>query len=491
MELIWKETEVSRLIFEDREQLKVEGELPSPDGRRASSVLLSGAKIALTETAAEKDAVRITGRIIVNVTALDEEGTPFSFESGADFTHLKEAEGVSPGMTVRASACVQTLTVTPSDQGARLDAGIDLDIKAVSSVPLRSAAGVRGLDDLEVKTVKSPSSKKIRVGSEVKRLREELAAEGVAEVIWAEGFAAVRDISPEQGGSTVSGMICVSAVTVDGAGELGQLVRQTPFREHIGISADVGAVCEAEMKSVYVRALGEDFDILSMEAEIVFTVSRAEQGEAILPADAFSPTESLECAYEDVIVLNETGVKNEQITLKESIPLPENAPEPEAPVCVGVRPIITSVDTDMGAPAVSGVLVTEIVYKSTAGRLSVFSEDVPFSAAVSGVSAAEVSDISALSIGSAVGISDRSIQVQYSLKLTVDEVETVKRRTVIGFSESDREKLPSGIAILFASEGEDVFDAAKRLGVSCETLRRLNPGISEPFNEGERLIVIR
>ena len=491
MELIWKETDLTRLILTASEQISIGGELPSPDGRRAASVLISGAKVTITEAAAEQDAVRISGMISVNVIAQSEDGEAFSYVSGADFTHVLEAKGAAPGMTALADTRVQTLSVTPSDAGAKLEAGVDISVKVISSVPLRTVGGVSGLDDIEMKTVSCERARRVKVGSASLRLREELAGEGVADVIWSNGFATVRDISPDQGGSTVSGVMCVSAVTVDGAGNLGQIVRQIPFREHLNLPSEGDVICEAETQSVYVRALGEDFEILSMEAEVSFTVSRIEKGEILLPADAFSPSLGFDCLYEDVRIYNETGACTEQLSLKETIPLPENAAEPDSPAMIGARPIVTSLDEECGVPTVSGVLVTEVVYRSASGRLTVFTEDVPFSAAITGIKASELSTVRADCVASAVGMGERSFQIQYNLKLTVWEAEALDESAAVGLAERESVERPSGIAILFASEGEGIFDAAKKLGVSCESVRRLNPDIAEPFAEGERLIVLR
>ena len=63
MELIWKDLEAERLFERRTVQVKVEGELPSPDGRSIAQIISSGGRVYLTSAAAEADEIRLEGRI--------------------------------------------------------------------------------------------------------------------------------------------------------------------------------------------------------------------------------------------------------------------------------------------------------------------------------------------------------------------------------------------------------------------------------------------
>lgn len=491
MELKRKEIEAERLVFESSEQIAIEGSLPTPDGRAVSGVIAKNARVIVTEAAADKDAVRIAGRIMVNAVVTDGEGALFAYESGADFAHTAEAEGVTPGMRAEVLTCVQTLELAPEESASRLSAGIDLDIRVVSSAPIAAFAGISGCGDVEMKSGSYSAARVKKLGSVKLRLREELAAEGAAEVVYAEGVVSVRDISPDGGGSFVSGVISVSAITLDGSGQPSQLMRQIPFREHIAIDAmGAEAFCEANLESIYLRALGEEFDLLSMEAEVSFTVSAVEKRQLEAPMDAFSPSLGFECICEEVKLVSSGASYTEQIALKENVTLPESAPEPDFPVYVGVRPIVTEIGAEEDR-SVSGVLVTDIVYMSAAGRLTSVTQDVSFTAVPTGMKLDNGSEVRASCLASAAGMSERGFQIQYNLKLTAEEKRVTECRIAVGVAEREPEKRPSGITLLFASEGEDAYDAAKRLGVSSESIRRLNPEASEPYREGERIIALR
>ena len=98
MELNWKEIDAERIILKRSEQVRVTGFLPAPDGREAASVLNCSASVTIDGASSGDKAIELGGRISVTVTAMDNEGRPFAFESGAGFTHRIEAEEAAPGM---------------------------------------------------------------------------------------------------------------------------------------------------------------------------------------------------------------------------------------------------------------------------------------------------------------------------------------------------------------------------------------------------------
>ena len=235
MELNWKEIEAERTVRSLSEQVRVTGEMPSPDGRDVSNVLASSAQVCIENASPSDGVIDLDGRIVVTVTALDPDGRPFSFESGASFSHRIETDDASVGMQAEITPRIQELNVTPSENGAKLDASIDLMVSVISSIPIRAIDGVSGLSDLEMKTREIRHMRKRSLGSSFVRMREELAADGIEDVVSAEGIIAVRDVACDQGAATISGVISVSAVTIDQNAHMGQLVRQVPFREKINM----------------------------------------------------------------------------------------------------------------------------------------------------------------------------------------------------------------------------------------------------------------
>ena len=495
MELIWKELDAERLVGEKSVQVMIAGELPTPDGRSPKEVLAVSARMITEDASADKDRVDVSGRIAVSITAVDEEQKPMFYESSAEFTHSLDMEGVGIGMSAEVEYAIQSITAVPSNAGVSMNANVDLRVLAVSSVPLKVTGGVSGLSDLEMNTVSYESVKRVRLGSDSLRMREELAAENAAQVISSEGQILVRDVSIEQGAATVSGVLTVSAVTVDSSDRISQLVRQVPFRERIALNGFGNEVfCTADLDSIYMRALGEEFALVSMEAEVTFNIYGLVRDTLVLPVDAFSPTIPFKCLSDRVRLLGDLGVSASQTTIKETIPLPDNAAELASCLFVSVRPIVSEALPVTGGTQISGILSTTTVFESTAGRLYTFTEDVPFSVLTESSVCPDLSLVKASCVGFVSGTGERSVQVQYTLLLEICAKKVVEKDLIVGLCEDDAEGARStelsGIVICFTNEGDSVFDIAKRYSVPSESVRRLNPDINEPFKEGEKLILM-
>ncbi|MBO4384581.1 MAG: DUF3794 domain-containing protein [Clostridia bacterium] len=491
MELSWKEINAERLVGRQRSQDKVSGELPSPDGRIPEAILGRGARIVVDSSTAENDCVRIKGSVIANVVAEDLNGETISYESKAGFEQSVRIEGVSPGMSAQTYASIQAFDILPSGSGAAIDAYVDFDVIVTTSVPMKVTAGISGIGDLELDKAVISAGRRSKIGQERIRLREELAADGVSSVIASEGNIAVRDVSVENGSAVISGVITVSAVTADSEGKLSQLIRQVPFRERVKMDQSSDEVyCSARIVSLYLNALGEDFALISMDADVVFELYGVTENEIEIPVDAYSPSVGFDCLCEKAVILESRGIGMIQTTVKEVVPLPEDAAELASPLFSSAAPVITSVDTAGEDMTVNGVLLTSITYESTAGRKYVFSEDVPFSVSLGSGHYVNMPVVVPNAVCSVTSAGDRTVQITYNLVLSAEYLNAVETSAAVGLAEKEMQERPSGIVVCFASEGETDFDIAKRYSVPRSELKRLNPDAASPYREGEKLILM-
>lgn len=490
MELIWKEIETSRLIARRTEQTHISGVLPPPEGRKLMQVLNCSAEVYVVSCTVEKESVTVEGRIDANVTALD-GNEAFSFRSSAGFRHSMNMPEAMNGMTAQVMPVIQTLYAAPSPEGAELKADVDLETELVCPIPLKVIGGVSGVGDLEMKIVKETHRSLVKIADETLHLREEIAAEGAARIVSCEGFAAARELTTEGGTASVSGIITISAVTADKEDRLLQTVRQIPFREKLSLDgAGRDAFCTAELRELYLRTVGDDLDLISMEAEVGFVIYAAEIAEAELPVDAFSPEICFDCLREKPIDINRLGGSSFQISLREEVPLPDNAPEPSRGLFAAARPIVTGTEIAGEQMKVTGVFETTAVYESEAGNVNVFIRDVPFECALPCPPETSRAKVKPRCVCSLAGIAERNALLQYSLLLNAEFICETAHELVVGLAEREPDPRREGLIVCFASEGESVFDIAKRYRVPCDTVRNMNPEIEEPLHEGEKLIMI-
>lgn len=491
MELIWNETNAERLVKTVKTQFRVSGKLPAPDGRPVAETAGTGAAVKIDSAVIGENEITLCGKVKAVVTAFGDDRELFSYESTADFENVIKTDGVLVGMRAEVSTCIQSVSAVPSGNGVDLDADVDVFIMIMTDKPLRVLGGVAGVPDLETRTSRFPVSKCRSLGNAVLRLREEIAAEDVSRIISCEGTIAVRDVTIDQGGASVSGMMTVSGIASSSKGHVSQIIRQLPFHERIeisGIGSD--AFCRATAEGIYMRALGEEFGIISLEAEVGFEVFCIDHDEAELPTDVFSPSICFDCLTENETIVSFIGDVSAQSSIREALTLGSSSQDVKEPLFARALPIITEYSIRDGAVDVSGIFVTTAVYESTSDRICTVSEDVPFSVSFDIPAKADLPVISASCIAGISSINERSVQIQYNLLLGAKVYSTNKIKAAVGLAETERKDRPGGIVICFASEGEDVFDIAKRFGTSCASVRELNPDIAEPFSEGERLLLL-
>lgn len=491
MELIWKELDASRLLERRTDTVRVEGFMPTPDGRTPVGITIISPKAEIVSSSADKDGLHVTGRITVMLTCEDGSGALFAYESSASFKHDAQIDSELRAVNAETHAQVVSAKVFQEGSGARLESEIELTTVLTSSVPVKVMGGIAGATDLEVKTEEHLNGKRVVLGVSSARMREELACEDTEEVLFSEGQITVRDVSAEPGAAVVSGTLTVSAIVADAGGRPSQLIRQIPFREKVGLeSVGEDISCSADLKSIWLRALGEEFGIISLEAEVEFSVFAVEKHSVTVPVDAFSPSIGFDCLGEPMELVSYCGGAYAAYTVKESIPLPETAADIASPLFAFSRALVTETVGEAGGTTVNGLTYTTIVYESSAGARHRFTEETPFTMFIENAVSANMQNVRASCITQIVGTAERSVSIQNTIAAYADIYLIEKTEPVTGLAEREPVERKSGIVLCFASEGDDLFDIAKRYSVPRSLVQSMNPTAEEPFSEGERLLLI-
>lgn len=491
MRIIHKETAAERLAAKADLETKITGELPSPDGRSLSRILSAVPKIQLGSVRTGSGEISFEGRINVAVTASDQNDEIVTYSSAAVFKQTVECPEAEPSMRSDIVPLIRGITVAPSAGGANLDADVDFDIRVISSSPLKACVGTEEADDVEIKTGVINTFRKQPLGSETLRLREEITVEEPVQVISSESFVTVKDVSADANGTNASGVISVSAVTRSPSGRISQLIRQIPFKERLSIGAELDKVgCKCTGSTVYLRSLGDDFPLIAVEAQVSLELYSIEETKAEIPIDLFSPSAGIRAVTERITLYNDRGAESVQTTIKETLTAPDGVSPIKEVLYASAAPIITDIVTEHGSNEIRGLLSTTVVFLNEYGMKDSFKADAEFVVQTPYVMPDALPMADAECIASAVMIDEKNVQVQYLLSVTEEIITQEDIEAVVSVEEYEANTDGSCIMILFASEGEDVFDAAKRFGVPSESVRKLNPDLSEPFKEGDKLLLL-
>lgn len=502
MELIWNEINALSLVLRRTEQVRIEGEVPPPAGRTAAELIDYGAEAAVQSCRIDAGGLTVEGSIIAKLAAMDEAGELFAFTSESAFSHRLEDPAIEAGSIASVLPSLTLLSVRRAPDGRLLlSAAIDLDCLVTAAGSIKTLGGVSGVPDLELRTGEAVLSRRREIGSASVQLREEFSSGGAEAVLTSSCSLTVRETAFENGGVTVSGTAAVSALLRCEDGSLTQFVRSIPFRESVltdGAADEVFA--SAELKSFALRALGTEFSVVTVDAEIALSVFTAAPERLILPLDAFSPAINFSCIRRETALLSCLGGTDASHTLRESVTVPEGMADILSPVSASARAIVTGCSFENGRMQVEGLLPTRLIYRSASGRLEAFSEDVPFALelAPKGADRAAFARLRSGCTCSVSGGGGRAAQLTYLVDFSAELYSVHNASVVAGLAEQNAETareaaLPegfSGLVLHAAAEGESVFDVAKRFRVPSAGIRALNPELPETLSDGEKVLIM-
>lgn len=492
MELVWKEITPERLVCTSASSVLIEGVLPIPDGKIFASVLCCKAEASVSSVDIEADSAELSGSLNARVFALDSEGGVFAFDSEAEFSHAVEASGAKPGMKAKAKAFVKSINTQQEGSDLVFNAEIEIRLSVIDTSPLRVIDGISGAADLEVRHERFSNIKSVHLGSRTLKMREELTEAGILDVIASEGQVLIRETIPDGDGVSVSGVLTVSAVTSDSTGRIGSIFRQIPFRERLDFTyAQISEMyCTAWLKDVQLHALGEEFSLIAMEAEVAFDFYALERNEYMLPADAFSPTIGFDCLMDKADIIDTQKAVSAQIQVKDSINLPLSIAESALPLFASAQTIITGTEASDNETIVSGIFATSVICRNESGGISAYSDDVPFSLCIPIDPKWDNSFIIGSCSVQIISIYESSVQLNYNVLLEAEPFDIKTVYAVAGLAEKELPARKSGIIIAFASRGDTLFEVAKRYSVPTESIIKLNPQLSEPLSDGEKLLIL-
>lgn len=496
MELIWNEINAVRLISRGTVQTELEGALPPPQGRSVAEILDYTAETGVDSCRTEAGKLIIGGRITAKLIAADDSGDRYAFASESPFSQTVEDDALEAGMTASTVSRLTELSVRKATDGRiLLSAAVDMDYSVTTTAPLRVLSGVAGVADMEIKTASFEHSRRVELGSSMLHLSEELSESGADSVLSHAIALSVRDTAFENGGVTVGGIAEISLIAKSSDGELVQIVRSLPFRENVatdGSADEVFAV--AELRASSVRALGTEFSLISVDADIELRVFALRRGTLTLPLDAFSPSIDFSCVRRKTAVLSSLGGADSAHTLRENLTVPEGLPEIFSTVSAEALPILTETSVRGGEALIEGVLMTRLIYRSSSGRLSAFNEDVPFTLRTAAPKDASSARIGLACTASVTGGNSKSAQITYNIAVCAEFFSACEVETVVGLAENSADKaqesIPSGLIVHTVDDGDGVFDIAKRFRIPSSRILELNPNLKDGVRGGDKVLLI-
>lgn len=490
MELLTNDLVIGHIAGNAAAQTLIEGDLPLPAGRQAAAILDYSGELSVAGIEVLKDRLMLDGTLTAELICTDQDGVPFSFRSAAAFHHTVEIPGADAGMDGRALPSLQSLSCTPDNGVVKLSAVADIACRVEDHSPVRVLSGVRDIPDLLLKPLQISSSQRKSVGRAPLRIRGELNAGSIAEVVSVKAQAAVTSLSPASDGIQAEGTVSFCALCREQNNSLIQLNHQLPFREIVPAElSSVPSEAAAQVSGCSLRRIGEGSGALTAEAELSLEFFSYTSSEYSIVTDAYAPSTPMECIAKPLAAFSQYPVLQKRVSLCESVAVPEGWPAVSRSVFADAHPVVTGSSLQNGQLSIDGLLITRIVYECSDGRLHAFSEDVPFLLNAELPAQATDADCIVRCFCASASGSGSAADVSYSLLLEIYPMTMQELLPVTGVAPADAPPPQRGIVLYFAGAGETLWDVAKRFRTTPDALRAANPGLNGELSEGERLLL--
>ena len=500
MEFVFADINMETLVCMPCAQADVEGELPLPEGRRASDTeaLSANGTVTVSRCAAAEGAVVIEGRVRAELVCRDtsfvpEEGESaagalFAFGSSAAFRYVMEAPGVKEGMAVSAQAAIFEMSV---EQGSRLafSSTVELCASVTSDKPIRALSSVKGAE-AEFKNVRYSYLAEGMIGNEETRLREEIAARGVKRVLCVSADVSARTVKAGGDTALIDATGFVTALVETDAGRVETFASQLPLTIEASIDerprGDVSA--EISVLSADLYLAGEGTLCLEMTLRVkVFDIC---PGETMLPGDAYMPGAALESVCENADLMLRGGHVQARCPVDEKLALPEGMPQPVRVVWCAARPLVTSASADCGTLRVEGILNVRAVYEAADGVLCAFGTQLPFLCETVCPGWCCGARATAKLLCAGLTLSGGGMVFSAALEIAAMPYCPKSAIYVTGLEPCEPKSGRRSLILCYAGAGETLFDIGRRYGLSRAALQKANPNAKEELAEGDRLAFI-
>ena len=175
-------------------------------------------------------------------------------------------------------------------------------------------------------------------------------------------------------------------------------------------------------------------------------------------------------------------------TDKQVLPLPADAPPVGRVLAAILTPTATGAEQVGGRVIVEGLLDSQIIYVPAGQTAAVGArQEAPFRIAFQGALPADAAIRLTASNVQAEGISPDRVEVKYVMALDADVISEAAVQLPEGVEKTEAEPERGGLIMVWPQRGESYWDIAKRLRVTVDSIKHLNPSAAP----GQALVVMK
>lgn len=498
-EIMRQNVAIERVAAQAREQALVEGEVALPGGiREEATVLGCEARLVISGVEPQQDRLAMDGAVVFQVLYRQGGDEVRVLEANCAFSHQADLPGVDARMRPQVRGTIQSATAQPVSGRMRLRAVTDLSARVFAPEETEIVAGIQKLDALQTDETDYELLRHAASGTASALLREEFALDAglpIAETLYARAAAQVSSVSGGEGRATVEGNVFMEVFHAGSDPETPLVVTEHnfPFEHTVDLQGEPGDDLRASVQV-------QDVVASSVDAGDGTRVLRTETVLDI-EAESFAPQtlHTLRDAYTlagDRVALDTRAVNclsgitalEARETDKQVLPLPADAPPVGRVLAAILTPTATGAEQVGGRVIVEGLLDSQIIYVPAGQTAAVGArQEAPFRIAFQGALPADAAIRLTASNVQAEGISPDRVEVKYVMALDADVISEAAVQLPEGVEKTEAEPERGGLIMVWPQRGETYWDIAKRLRVTVDSIKHLNPSAAP----GQALVVMK
>ena len=478
-------------------QAVVEARMLASGGVLISKVLSVAADCAVNAGDVFTGEARYSGRVSFKVLYTCKEGKNHSLDYNADFTDKLLCDTLKAGLKPSVSANILDVDIVAVDEREiKLACVVETSLDAVVEVHHDVLAG--GGEDIYTHTEKLDFYKTVTSANHTFNVTDKVELKGVT-VLLSEARAVLKNRTPSFDSVIIDGNIVCDLTCEDADGAIYSVVHNVPFKEEVSCpDARDGHFLVANV-SLANHAVTVESDNDKHSALLEFSLNSetkvfAEETQEVI-VDAFSVGNELEFSGADIeVAQHKTNLTFSDrvegaVTLDVSMPIADSIL-----ALTGSKLHIASAVASEGRVTYEGIVSTNIIYHSSEGNNSIAVE-LPFS--ISSTLARATDGDTILARGIVTLASAKLVRGnEISIKADIDvEVVASSQKTQFALTNLElgqaRAISSAAFSIHMARGGESLWDVAKALGITPESVLEQNPSLSLPLSGGERVMCYR
>lgn len=449
----------------------------------------------ITKVQALSKQIKVSGRVSLKLVYLDGENRLNSFDYISDFSEDMADDKVIADMPclVRASVVDSVSSVSGSEIKVQTVVELIPTVVEISTVELLE----EGEGALALRQDQDYQRYIATVNEELEVSDEYACGATVDDVLFYDSKVVVCNVDNADDKLTVSGQIEVCIIYTSEGVQATKNISLPYVQELAAKGENMRACITAKVKESKLIIEGGDGDNTLKTIICVSLqgfVMQIESTSAIV--DLYSPTNALEVSKDTVCFDRQNGVMRFEERISGSVAVDSQDES--------IKNVISSVVTQNSLSNIvamqncilaEGVLNTSVIYMSEGGNIKCIQVELPYSLQFDkdGISQSDILCGSAIATDCAHKVKrDREIELTANVVLSVCSKTPVENVVIKSLEEGEcLQANTSAISVYLPSKGESIWQVAKTLGMSIESIMEQNAELGEVMQGDERIVIYR